>query len=49
MAPYAAAPTGYVVRPSRYSRPDQPRLYRFWTNLARLHAASLTRPAGTGG
>jgi hypothetical protein len=48
MVPYAAAPTGYVSRPPRYSRPDQPYLYRFWTNLSRLHTAQLTHPADTG-
>ncbi|WP_435060445.1 hypothetical protein [Streptomyces sp. bgisy060] len=48
MVPDAAAPTGYVARPPRYSRPDQPHLYRFWTELARLHTTQLTHPAGTG-
>ncbi|MGW3928738.1 hypothetical protein ACWECC_11610 [Streptomyces microflavus] len=48
MVPYAAAHTGYVARPPQYSRPDQPHLYRFWTDLARLHTAQLTHPADTG-
>ncbi|MGW3390533.1 hypothetical protein [Streptomyces cinereoruber] len=48
MAPYAAAPTGIVARPPRYSRPEQPHLSRFWTELARLHTAQLTHPADTG-
>ncbi|MEU6293089.1 hypothetical protein [Streptomyces sp. NPDC046988] len=48
LVPDTAAPTGYVARPPRYSRPDQPHLYRFWTELARLHTAQLTHPADTG-
>ncbi|MFC8021989.1 hypothetical protein [[Kitasatospora] papulosa] len=48
MVPYAAAPTGYVARPPQYSRPDQPHLYRFWTDLSRLHTAQITHAADTG-
>ncbi|MFJ4526193.1 hypothetical protein ACIP4Y_35645 [Streptomyces sp. NPDC088810] len=40
--PHAAAPGGYIVRPPYYSRPGKPHLYRFWTDLARLHTAQLT-------
>ncbi|MFI9772187.1 hypothetical protein ACIHJG_35795 [Streptomyces sp. NPDC052415] len=42
MLPYAAALTGYVARPPRCSRPDQPHLYRFWIDLARMHTAQVT-------
>ncbi|MCX4826335.1 hypothetical protein OG883_42605 [Streptomyces sp. NBC_01142] len=48
MVPYAAAPTGYIARPPHYSRPDKPHLYRFWTNLSRLHTAQLTHAADAG-
>ncbi|WP_440581043.1 hypothetical protein [Streptomyces sp. PT19] len=48
MVPYAAAPNGYVAQPPRYSRPDQPHLYRFWTALSRLHTAQITHASGTG-
>ncbi|MCX4681665.1 hypothetical protein OG413_41425 [Streptomyces sp. NBC_01433] len=44
MTPNAAAPTGHAARPPRYSRPDQPQLYRFWTRLSRLHTAHITHP-----
>ncbi|MET9110748.1 hypothetical protein [Streptomyces zhihengii] len=46
--PHAAALTGYVARPPQRSRPDQPHLYRFWNDLARLHTAQLTHAADTG-
>lgn len=48
MVPYPAAPTGYTARPPQYSRPDQPHLYRFWTDLSRLHTAQVTHAADTG-
>jgi len=48
MVPFTAAPTGYVARPPQYSRPDQPHLYRFWTDLSRLHTAQITHAADTG-
>ncbi|MFH0245939.1 hypothetical protein ACGRHY_26790 [Streptomyces sp. HK10] len=50
MVPDTTAPGGYRARvpePQR-SRPDQPHLYRFWTDLARLHTAQLTHTADTG-
>ncbi|MFD7958466.1 hypothetical protein ACFV4X_33940 [Streptomyces ardesiacus] len=48
MVPYTAAPTGYVARSPQHSRPDQPHLYRFWTDLSRLHTAHVTHPTDTG-
>ncbi|MGZ2361469.1 hypothetical protein LRE75_33125 [Streptomyces sp. 372A] len=48
MVPYAAAPSGYVARPPQFSCPDQPHLYRFWTDLNRLHTVRLTHTADSG-
>ncbi|MGW6145680.1 hypothetical protein [Streptomyces sp. NPDC055140] len=47
MVPDPAAPTGYITRPPRHSRPDKPHLYRFWTRLSRLHTAHITHPTDT--
>ncbi|MCZ1012349.1 hypothetical protein [Streptomyces lydicus] len=50
MVPDTTAPGGYTARvpDPQHSRPNQPHLYRFWTELSRLHAAQLTHPADTG-
>ncbi|MET7487115.1 hypothetical protein [Streptomyces sp. NPDC005538] len=48
MVPSPAALGGYARRLPQRSRPDQPHLYRFWTDLSRLHTAQLTHAADAG-
>lgn len=49
MVPGALAP-GYTPRTPRgqRSRPDKPHLYRFWTDLSRLHSAVIQHSTGAG-
>ncbi|MFG3205313.1 hypothetical protein [Streptomyces sp. NPDC048192] len=49
MVPGALAP-GHTPRTPRgqRSRPDKPHLYRFWTDLSRLHSAVIQHPTGAG-
>jgi hypothetical protein len=43
-----ASPGGYVPRPTHPSKPDKPHLYRFWTELSRLHTAHIGHPVDAG-